>query len=71
MRMNFEDLVQYEIWCSELSSALEMKHQYLENERMETDEKMKEVYREVAFYYEGNCDNLLSNIEMLKARKQK
>lgn len=65
--MNFEDLVQYEIWSSELANALSMKHQYLENARMETDETLKNVYEEVAHYYEGNCENLVENIEILRA----
>ena len=64
--MLIEELVQYEIWSSELGNALRMRNQYLDNAEMETDEKMKEVYREVAFYYEGNCQSLSDNIEELK-----
>lgn len=69
--MDFEDKVQYEIWSSELGNALRMRSQYLENAQWETDEDMKEVYREVAFYYEGNVESLSSNIEILKASYMK
>lgn len=65
--MLIEEQVQYEIWSSELGNALRMRNQYLENAQWETDEKMKEVYREVAFYYEGNVQSLSDNIEILKA----
>lgn len=65
--MTIEEQVQYEIWSSELGNALRMRNQYLENVKWETDENMKEVYREVAHYYEGNTKSLGDNIEKLKA----
>ena len=65
--MLIEEQVQYEIWSSELGNALRMRNQYLDNAKWETDENMKQVYTDVAFYYEGNVESLSDNIEKLKA----
>lgn len=67
--MNRVDAVAYEAWSSELTSALALKHQYLENARNEKDEGLKSIYEDVAKYHDMNADSLMVKINILKKRQ--